>query len=776
MNFWGSPALLKNAFYTIIYSVNTNDFDYGSYVQSDRTKQDIEQAVQEAEKQLPLLKSPEKKKKTSKTLVKSENKNTSKKAKKSEPAKTRVVYPIGVKLILIISGIVSISMAMVIFLASYYVSKDTRISAEENNLTINSRSASDVESRFAAYSSAVGMLYDTFTSDDEEEELQYKAERFFERNDDVVSVSFVDDDLNFCNKSYFVSREIDFSLVDAYLAQESDAVDSVKNGETVVLNATPFFGNQLLAIFTQIRSDNNDDIVMIIVSAEALSDSFSTGSTNLSFLINSEGTILLHPDLEIMQNATDFTSHPLVARLFSEKTDNAQVNYKDSDNIEYIGAYKKLNIGGCAVVTEVQVHIVLEAVNATTRRNIYLTIAVLSIAIMIVWFFSKSLSIPLKDLTAITDEINAGNFETALLSQIKNKRRDEIGVLIESTKAEQDILNTFTRLTNKGVTRAIVTKKIDFQPHLKDITIFFSDIRGFTAISDGFNKRFGAESASQIIAFLDDYMDRMSKCVNLSGGFVDKFEGDAVMAHWGAFRTDNLDFESLDKNSEEYKLKYEEHSSHVKEDAVNAIRGTIAMRYALMLYNKQAEQFTKEHEGEAKAPYKPHIRIGCGLNTGRVTAGFMGSKEKMEFTVIGDAVNLASRTESSNKPCGTDILITEDTYNILKNDFIKNESNNFTIKPENLEREIIVEQIPVTFEVKGKGKQHFYGVVNMPNFDIEKFFKSSEPDFVADEDCIKAVGPKGPRTLAQVREMLGIPTPDFSGVNLDAEENKVTIS
>ena len=61
----------------------------------------------------------------------------------------------------------------------------------------------------------------------------------------------------------------------------------------------------------------------------------------------------------------------------------------------------------------------------------------------------------------------------------------------------------------------------------------------------------------------------------------------------------------------------------------------------------------------------------------------------------------------------------------------------------------------------------------MPRFDIEGFFKQSEPDFKVDEDCICAIGPKGPKTLAEVRSLLGIPTPDFSGVNLDAEESKV---
>jgi adenylate cyclase len=147
----------------------------------------------------------------------------------------------------------------------------------------------------------------------------------------------------------------------------------------------------------------------------------------------------------------------------------------------------------------------------------------------------------------------------------------------------------------------------------------------------------------------------------------------------------------------------------------------------------------------------------------------------MEFTSIGDAVNFASRTEASNKPCGTDILITQDTYDILKKDFIKCKENNFTIKPENAENELVVEQIPVDYEVKGKGKQHFYGVVNMPGFDIQRFF-SFDKSFVLDADCELAVGPKGPKTLSQMRKLLGIAEPDFGKVDLDAEENKIQVA
>ena len=98
-----------------------------------------------------------------------------------------------------------------------------------------------------------------------------------------------------------------------------------------------------------------------------------------------------------------------------------------------------------------------------------------------------------------------------------------------------------------------------------------------------------------------------------------------------------------------------------------------------------------------------------------------------------------------------------------------------TIADADKQNELIVEQIPVEFEVKGKGTQHFYGVVNMPQFDIEAFFKPNEPDFKADPDCARALGPHGPKTLNEVRNLLGIPIPEFEKVNLNEEENKIQV-
>ncbi|MBQ7158016.1 MAG: adenylate/guanylate cyclase domain-containing protein [Treponema sp.] len=706
-----------------------------------------------------------------------EEKKAEKARIKAEKKAARIPHPIGAKLIGIISAMVVIALGGVTYLVSYFVSQDVRTSAEENNLAINSRTASDTENRINTTISSVGMFLDLLNSaGDNETEVRSVENMFFDRNKSVAAVYLPGTKRLFVNTAFFVTRELERESVLSYFVQEDEAVNHAKDGSFELLNASLFFNVPLLSIMYPFSlAGAADNVAAVLYSTENLTESFSSGSVNQSFFVNNDGIVLVHSDFDLMMRAGDVSEMSIVKTMLESPANNSQITYVDENGDEHIGAFRKLNIGNGGIITTVKTQIILEGVQATTRRNVYITIAILALAIMIIYFFAKSLSVPLKQLTAVVNEINSGNFNTELFSELNHKSKDEIGVLIKSTQNEREILNTFTKLTNKGVTQAIIKKTIDFEPHLKDVTIFFSDIRGFTAISDGFKNRFGEKSAAEIISFLNDYMSRMVTCITKTGGTVDKFEGDAIMAAWGVLRNESLDWEQMDESSVTRALAKEAHDKYVRDDALSAITCCIAMRYSLMKYNKDAEAFSEAHKDEPLAQYKPHIRIGAGLNSGRATVGFMGSYDKMEFTSIGDAVNFASRTEASNKPCGTDTLITQDTYDILKYDYIRCEENNFTLTPENEKNEIIVEQIPVEFEVKGKGKQHFYGVVNMPQFDIAEFF-ADDPLFELDEDCAKCIGPNGPRTLSEMRKLLGIDEPNFGQVNLDAEENKIQIA
>ena len=708
---------------------------------------------------------------------------------------SQVKFPIGVKLAIIIGFIVLISLGTVTVLDSHFTGEDVKITAENSNLSVNARSASTVEDKLSTIRSNVFQLLDltNVVSGGRTAALSRQAEAFFfERNQDIASICILSEDslskrnptdVNIVNAKFFISNETEPSVISDFLTSAKNEISRSCRGETIAMNASPFFQIPVMALLFPYTENGREQTCVILFSIEAISDMLGSDSVNTTFMINDSDELLSHPETDRILRGESLKNDELVLLMRKNNQNNddsRQVSYKakneNGKSVNFYGAYKKLSFADIAVLTQVPLDSILEGVRTTRRNNIYLMGIVFFLSIIFVLIFSKlAISRHLRKLTLAAEEVKNGNFDTDIFMELNSKRSDEIGVLNQSMKDEGEFLNLFSKFTNRGVAKSIARKEIDFDPHLKDITIFFSDIRGFTAISDGFKNRFANDSPREIIGFLNDYMSRMVNCITLSGGNVDKFEGDAIMAVWGILRDDSLDFEKLsdtDPSKKELKLK---HYTHVMEDALNAIRGTIAMRYALMQYNKDAEAFTKAHMGEERAKYKPHIKIGCGLNTGRATCGIMGSEDKMEYTAIGDAVNFASRTESSNKPCGTDILITEDTYRLLRHRYIKNESNGFKILDENKENEIIVEQIPVDFEVKGKGIQHFYGVVNMPGFDIEKFFKQSDPDFKADEDCLKAVGATGPKTLNEVRSLLGIPIPEFDKVNLNEEENKIQV-
>lgn len=160
----------------------------------------------------------------------------------------------------------------------------------------------------------------------------------------------------------------------------------------------------------------------------------------------------------------------------------------------------------------------------------------------------------------------------------------------------------------------------------KTLTVLFSDIRGFTSISESMN-------SSQLALFMNRYLTAMSSVIMDTGGTVDKFIGDAIMAIWGAPLDDD-------------------------DQAANAVRAALAMMEKLHERQRQWE-----NEG------LPAIDIGIGINTGQMSVGNFGSDERFDYTVLGDAVNLGARLEGSNKEYGTNIIISEYTRAALGDRF-----------------------------------------------------------------------------------------------------------
>ncbi|OQA89738.1 MAG: Adenylate cyclase 1 [Elusimicrobia bacterium ADurb.Bin231] len=160
----------------------------------------------------------------------------------------------------------------------------------------------------------------------------------------------------------------------------------------------------------------------------------------------------------------------------------------------------------------------------------------------------------------------------------------------------------------------------------QELTVLFSDIRGFTTISE-------ASTPENVVSLLNEYLTKMTEVVFRQEGTLDKFIGDAVMAFWNAPIPQ---------------------SDHAKKAVFCAIE-----------MMEELEKLKKKWTSEGKVV----IDIGIGVNTGEMVVGNLGSVERMDYTVIGDNVNLASRLEGLNKEYKTHIIISEFTYNYVK-DFV----------------------------------------------------------------------------------------------------------
>jgi class 3 adenylate cyclase len=151
------------------------------------------------------------------------------------------------------------------------------------------------------------------------------------------------------------------------------------------------------------------------------------------------------------------------------------------------------------------------------------------------------------------------------------------------------------------------------------LSIMFSDIRGFTAICEGM-------SPGELVNSLNRYFSGQVDIIMNRNGIVDKYIGDGIMAFWGAPRKHD-------------------------DDALQSVLSALDMIGVLDGFNEQQRQLGK-----------PQFRIGIGINFGEVTVGNIGTERKMEYTVIGDAVNLASRLEGLTKIYRVEILISENLY------------------------------------------------------------------------------------------------------------------
>lgn len=224
-----------------------------------------------------------------------------------------------------------------------------------------------------------------------------------------------------------------------------------------------------------------------------------------------------------------------------------------------------------------------------------------------------------------------------------NAKKEQIGsmLLIEDISNEKRLKSTMARYMTREVADKLLEEGQDaLGGKMQKATVLFTDIRDFTSISE----RIGAQDT---VAMLNEYFSIMVDILLGHGGILDKYIGDAMMAVFGAPFVG-------------------------EEDADNAVQAGIEMLKALA-------DFNTKRISEGKDP----VRMGVGINTDDILSGNIGSMKRMDYTVIGDGVNLASRLEGANKMYLTQLLISEFTRSDLKHEYIMREIDKIRVKGKN---------------------------------------------------------------------------------------------
>ena len=349
------------------------------------------------------------------------------------------------------------------------------------------------------------------------------------------------------------------------------------------------------------------------------------GKSGYVVLVEQTGRILAHP-AQPGRVGEDVSAYPAVREALQGRS--GWVVARNASGAERLFAYRPMDnpatIGRkpWVLLSEVDPDEALAPVHSLRTSFIVGLIVLFAICLVVASQVSLSIRGPLARLVRFVKVVRGGD----LTQRTHIGGRDEIAELAtaldEMVKGLQErdrVKEIFGRYVTTQISEEVLKGEVSLGGQLRRVTILLSDIRNFTAMSE----RMAPE---EVVSFLNDYFSEMVDAVFEHGGVLDKFIGDGLLAVFG----------SLDEKPDH---------------ARRAVRAALRMKVLLAKLN-----------GERGVAGRPPIGIGIGIHTDDVIVGNIGSRRRLEYTVIGDGVNTCSRVEALNKEFGTTVLITESTH------------------------------------------------------------------------------------------------------------------
>jgi adenylate cyclase len=396
------------------------------------------------------------------------------------------------------------------------------------------------------------------------------------------------------------------------LRQQQDGLvtEMTKRGLTIAQNLAASAKQPLLT---------NDELTLHVLVTDAMKD------PDVAYVViaDQDGKILSHSDLALIGGQVE---RPAGAPALGDQMQVYTYRTPALDPIIDFAVplvYSQVFVG--ALYLGFSQKSIQAALASARNRTLLITVVMVLAGIGGAVGLATLLSRPIFRLVAGTRAIATGNFNVS----VAVSSRDEIGVLTESfnqmaksLREKEMIKRAFTRYVAREVVDEILKdpERLALTGERREVTVLFCDVRGFTPLSERL-------TPEQVVSLLNEFYDLMIDTTFKHDGTLDKFLGDAVMAIFGA------------------PIPHPDH-------AIRAIRTALAMQAGITT-------LAAKRISEGKEP----ISVGIGVSAGEAVAGTVGTEDRMEYTVIGDSVNLAARLESNSKP--GQILISGRTYKMV---------------------------------------------------------------------------------------------------------------
>ncbi len=442
--------------------------------------------------------------------------------------------------------------------------------------------------------------------------------------------------------------------------------------EPYVFGSGALIGYTVRVPFTQGRGGiAAGDILLIDADAFLLSQKL--GNSGVVFLFDDSGKVVAHPRMSEVLSAPRTADAPLDLPPLNRMLDvditqpldawhrggAAQQIFDAADGRTYVAAFRPIESSGAsglrlAVVAPLDEF--FAEIEESRQRLSLLALGFVLASLPVIWGIGSLLSRSMKALAVETDRIQ--KFQTDGPARDVRSIIREIDDLGRSISTMRTVVRTFATFVPKRLVQQLLATgdALRLGGSRREVTILFSDIAGFTNITE-------KADPEQVMLRTSRYLAVLSAVIMEHGGTVDKFVGDAVMAIWNAPADD---------------------PDHV----ANACAAVLACREANQRLNEEFER-----EGW------PAYRTRYGLHTGEAVVGTIGSDDRMAYTVLGASVNLAARLEPLNKDYGTEILVSDAIRERVADRFAFRMVD--TIQPKGFEAKVQVYELCGALEEKG---------------------------------------------------------------------------